>query len=117
MAWQIDGHAIPASIVGRGEYLPPKPPVVGSRGDGLPLFAPYLNTTWTFSNLDGTEYAYFATTVLAGEQAAVCTNNRLGNELKTETAYSRLIIGPISVGRIVNGIYYDVTVPISQMET
>lgn len=117
MAWQIDGNAVPASIVGTGNFKPNGPEAIGKRGDGLPLFTPYESAIWTFAILDETEFAYFATTVLAGASAKVCTNTRLGNTLKVETLYNSCIVGPITFERFQNGTYINVTVPFTQMET
>ena len=92
MAIQINGVAVPASIVSRGIYKYNAPAIIGYNGQGDLITAGYAVVEWTFSTMTATEFAYWETTLLTGLPSKRMTNNRLWDRLMAETPYSELVL-------------------------
>ena len=116
MTVQIDGVAIPASMVNRGNYRFPAAEIVGRTGEGLAVEAPTRSIEWTFSHLTATELAFWTTTILAGARTKKCTNNVFYDPTAggAEVAFSSCVLDSPDLAQSPRGGYYrSVTIKIS----
>lgn len=89
MAIQLNGTAVPSTLLTKGKYTAPQARVVRRNGAGAAVVVGLTPVTWSFPYMTPSEFAFFWTTLGVGASGVVAvTNNRLWNALGTETAYS-----------------------------
>lgn len=115
MAIQLDGVAVPASMVSRGVYKFNAPQIVAYNGRGEAVAAGLPTVDWTFRFMLPAEFAYFETTLLAGANSKILTNNRLWNRLMTETAYSSVVLERPEFDGYNGWRYQNVSIKITQV--
>lgn len=115
MAIQLDGVAVPASLVSRGLYKFNAPQIVAYNGQGKAVAAGSPTVDWTFPYMTATEFAYFETTLLAGANSKILATNRLWNRLMTETAYSSVVLERPEFEGYNGNVYRNVKIKITQV--
>jgi hypothetical protein len=114
---QVNGVAVPTSMVNRGEYIFSPPPVVRVNGQGDAVTAGLESLEWTWAYVTPTEFAYWYTTLGAGAGSARCSSNRLWDETGTETAFSSCVVMRPTWEAFTGNIYKGFKVKIEQIAT
>lgn len=113
---QIDGNTIPDPMASRGRYVPADPPILATNGRNEPVTGGYPSVTWSWDWIDGTDYDFWATTVLGGARSAVLTGTtQLYDTARDLVTYASATVIKPTFERIENGIYYNVTVEIKDL--
>jgi hypothetical protein len=110
---QINNIAIPSPMDERGIYLFDTP-LLARNGRGAAVAAPYSALQWKFDYLalDTTGLGWWVTTLLGGAMSAEFTQAKFFNFLGALTTYSHCTVYRPTVGRIQDGLAWDVTVTI-----
>lgn len=117
MAIQVNGVAVPASMLARGIYRFQPAPIVRTNGRGEAITAGYPSVTWEFPLLTIAEFNYWNTTLLAGAPSLLCTNTRLYNQVGTETLYNSAILLRPQYERFYGAFFRSVVITVTQLVT
>jgi hypothetical protein len=115
MTISINGSAIPVSIRDIGSYVWVAFSEERQNGLGETVTAGLPSVTWTFPILYPVDFAWWATTLLAGA-FYLKADAVLPNDLDTEISYSQVIVRRPTYSGRQNGLYQNVVVKIDTMK-
>ena len=117
MAIQIGGHAMPTTMSGRAlQYNFTPSEIIARNGDGAAIeSANGATLVWVWAYLDGTEYDYLNTTLLAEAPSATFTSATLVNNERTEHSFTHATVLRPTYKAMVGTVYEEVTLVIDQL--
>lgn len=115
MAANINGTAIPTSMVGRGRYLFQEPETLARNGQGAVVSGDYRSLTWTFPLLSYSDFAWWYSTLLSSNPSLIITACELYNALGNLTIYSHGVVLRPTYDFISYNYYNNVVVKIEDI--
>ncbi len=92
MAQKINNIAIPSSMASRGTYDFQPPRILGFNGERKPIRIKGATVTWTFDELDSTEWTWWVTTLLTSLDYKEFTQATFINNNAAEAEYTHCIV-------------------------
>lgn len=114
MTISILGHVPPASILNRGRYVYKPWEEMRVSGAGVSVVSGLAKLTWSFNSLSAADYAWWVTTVLAGNpsRSGVAT---LWDDLNAEHSFSSVTVRYPAYEEMRGNRYWSVAVNIDTM--
>ena len=115
MAIHFDNVIMPTAMATRGVLNFGPPELLGTDGEGRPIYAPVRRATWEWAQLQPAEADWLTQTLLGGSLYRACFNGCVLNdpmEERLERSFDYCVVQSPTWSHTTNGVYYKVKIEI-----